>query len=76
MITSSVMAHLQLRQVREGKGVTLRQLAKASGVGIATLCRLEAGSWDPRLSTLEKLANVLGVTVAQLIGETSRKKGG
>jgi ribosome-binding protein aMBF1 (putative translation factor) len=38
---------------------------------------MEAGEWDPRLSTLKKLAKTLGVTVAELIGEKPRnKKGG
>jgi len=67
---------LRLRQIREGKGVSLRVLAKHAAVGVATLARMEAGEWDPRLSTLQKLAMTLGVTVAELIGESLLKKGG
>ena len=67
---------LRLRQIREGREVSLRVLAKLAGVGVATLARMEAGNWDPRLSTLQKLAKTLGVTVAELIGERSLKKGG
>jgi transcriptional regulator with XRE-family HTH domain len=67
---------LRLRQIREGKEVSLRVLAKLAGVGVATLARMEAGEWDPRLSTLQKLAKTLGVTVAELIGESLLKKGG
>lgn len=67
---------LRLRAIREGKGVSLRALKKASGVAVATLARIEAGGYDPRLSTLKKLAKALGVTVAELIGEPSLKKGG
>lgn len=74
MITISTM--LRLRQIREGKGVSLRVLAKLAGVGVATLARMEGGKWDPRLSTLQKLAKTLGVTVAELIGETSLKRKG
>jgi transcriptional regulator with XRE-family HTH domain len=74
MITLSPM--LRLRQIREGKEVSLRVLAKLAGVGVATLARMEAGEWDPRLSTLQKLAKTLGVTVAELIGESLLKKGG
>jgi transcriptional regulator with XRE-family HTH domain len=66
----------RLRAIREGKGVSLRALKKRSGVAVATLARIEAGGYDPRLSTLRKLAKVLGVTVAELIGEKSRNKGG
>jgi transcriptional regulator with XRE-family HTH domain len=65
---------VQLRQIREGKGVSLRALAKMSGVGLATLSRLEAGQFDPRLNTLRKLASALAVTVSELIGEAQSTK--
>jgi transcriptional regulator with XRE-family HTH domain len=66
----------RLRAIREGKGVTLRGLKKTSGVAVATLARIEAGGYDPRLSTLRRLAKALRVTVAELIGERPIKKGG
>ena len=66
----------QLRAIREGKGVSLRGLKKTSGVAVATLARIEAGGYDPRLSTLRRLAKALKVTVAELIGERAIKKGG
>lgn len=66
----------RLRTIREGKGVSLRGLKKLSGVAVATLARIEAGGYDPRLSTLRRIAKALGVTVAELIGERSLKKGG
>jgi transcriptional regulator with XRE-family HTH domain len=65
----------QLRAIRERKGVSLRALKKASGVAVATLARIEAGGYDPRLSTLRRLAKGLQVTVAELIGEQPLKKG-
>lgn len=67
---------LRVRAIREGQGVSLRGLKKASGVAVATLARIEAGGYDPRLSTLRRVAKALKVTVAQLIGEQSIKKGG
>jgi transcriptional regulator with XRE-family HTH domain len=66
----------RLRVIREGKGVSLRALNKVSGVAVATLARIEAGGYDPRLSTLRRLAKALRVTVAELIGERSINKGG
>lgn len=66
------------RFIRERKGVSLRSLKVTSGVAVATLARIEAGGYDPRLSTLRKLAKALkalSVTVAELIGERSLKKG-
>ena len=65
----------RLRALRQRKGVSLRALKKRSGVAVATLARIEAGGYDPRLSTLRRLAKALRVTVAELIGERSRQKG-
>ena len=68
---------LRLREIREGKGVSLRALKKMSGVAVSTLARFEAGQGDPQLSTLRKIAKALNVTVAELIVERPiKKKGG
>ena len=56
--------------------MSLRALAGMSGVAVATLVRIEGGGYDPRLSTLRKIAEALEVTVAELIGERSLKKKG
>lgn len=50
-------------------------LSRESGVALATLVRLEAGQFDPRLSTLRKLTKALEVTVAELIGDSKPGKG-
>ncbi len=70
------MSVLRLRQIREGKGVSLRALKKRSGVAVSSLARYEAGQGDPQLTTLRKIAKALNVTVAELIGEIPFKKGG
>jgi transcriptional regulator with XRE-family HTH domain len=67
---------VRLRAIRERKGVSLRHLKQLSGVAVATLARIEAGGYDPRLSTLKRLASALSVTVAELIGEGPFRKGG
>ena len=59
---------LKLKAVRKEAGKTLRQLSKDSGVGLATLVRLEQGEYDPRLSTLLAIAASLGVAVPELLG--------
>jgi transcriptional regulator with XRE-family HTH domain len=69
-----------LRQIREHQGISQRALAKAAGITQAALFRLESGETDPRLSTLRAIAEALGVTVAEIIGEgrprtTGRKRG-
>ena len=55
--------------------MSLRELKKSSGIAVSNLALLEAGECDPRLSTLRKLAKALGVTVANLIGESKPGKG-
>jgi predicted transcriptional regulator len=39
-----------------------------------SLVRLEAGRFDPRLSSLRKLAKALGVSIADLLGESKPGK--
>ena len=50
-------------------------MAKVAGVHYVSLARLEAGAFDPRLSTLRKLAKALRVPVADLLGESKPGKG-
>jgi transcriptional regulator with XRE-family HTH domain len=67
---------IRLRVIREAKCKSLRELSKQGRIGLATLVRLEAGTFDPRLSTLRKLSKALNVTVAELIGDKPSRKGG
>ena len=76
IIYENISSMTRLRAIRERKGVSLRGLKKTSGVAVATLARIEAGGYDPRLSTLRKLAKALDITVAELIGERSLKRKG
>ena len=66
-----------LRQIRQFRLLSLRGLAECAGVSYVTLARIESGIYDPRLSTLQKLAKALKVNVAQLIGDQPfQPKGG
>ncbi len=69
------MVVLRLRELRERRGFSLRKLAKAAGVHYVSLVRLEGGAFDPRLSTVKKLAKALRVTFCELLGCHSRKGG-
>ena len=66
----------QLRILRKDRGFTLKALAELSGVHYVSLARLEAGKFDPRLSTLRKLAKALKVTVYDLIDDQPPTKQG
>jgi transcriptional regulator with XRE-family HTH domain len=56
-----------LRTARRRTGMTQAELAEAAGVGSGTVARLELGGEDPRLSTLQKLADALGVELGDLV---------
>lgn len=58
-----------LKNIRKQQGLSLRALAVLAGVHYTSLVRLEAGRYDPRLSTLRKIAGALGVRVQDLFAE-------
>ena len=66
----------QLRKLRLERGLSLRTLGVMAGIHAVSLVRLEAGKFDPRLSTLRKLAQALEVSVCDLIDQPQTKKGG
>ena len=57
----------KLKALRARQGLTQEQLAEKSGVSRTYLARLETGRQDPTLSTLEKLAQALGVKAGRLL---------
>ena len=70
------MHRLRLTAIRKRRGLSLRALKNASGVAVSVLAKMEGGKGDPQLSTLKKLAKALRCSVAELIGEDKRNKGG
>ena len=58
----------KLRQLRERRVLSLRELAELAGVGYVTIRRLETGATDSALPrTVRALAKALGVEPAELI---------
>lgn len=58
---------LNIRKLREARGLTQQQLSKASGVPRPTWANLETGVANPTLSILVKVAQALGVSIEELI---------
>ena len=58
----------RVRREREKAGLSLAQLADASGLTKAYLVRLENQGGNPTLEVLAAIADVLEVTIADLIG--------
>jgi transcriptional regulator with XRE-family HTH domain len=62
----------RLKAFREAKGLTKYRLAKISGVSETYLYRIERGLIEnPRRDTLQRLAQGLSITLAQLVGDTA-----
>lgn len=61
----------RLRTLRRGKNLTQQELQRLSGVPYTTISRIETGFTDVITShTLERLADVLGVTIDYLMGRS------
>jgi len=53
----------KVRRAREAKGLSTRALAKEAGISTETVYSIEHGKRQPSITTLAKIARVLGVEV-------------
>jgi len=60
---------INIKRLREDKGMTLRAFAKQLNVSASFLSQVETGKASPSLSTLKNIADTLSTTVGDLIGE-------
>lgn len=63
-----------IKERREALQVTQEGLAKLSGVGLRTLKQFESGKGNPTLSTLHKIADVMGMEVCLKIKNLTHTK--
>ena len=63
-----------LRALRVAKKMTQSQLSEASKINRINISQYEIGIKNPNLTTSQKLASALGVTVDELIGDTEMPK--
>jgi XRE family transcriptional regulator, regulator of sulfur utilization len=54
-----------LRYLREQNGISLRALAERTDFSASFLSQIENGQCSPSISSMEKIANALGVTLGQ-----------
>ena len=59
----------RLKDIAHKRGIRFAKLARLSGVNETTLYRMQNGKYDPRLSTIEKIAAALSLTPLQLLTE-------
>lgn len=55
-----------IQKIRESKGISQQELAAKCNFEKSNMSRLEAGRVNPTLSTLEKVAKALGISLAEL----------
>ena len=57
----------RIRKYRKEKGLNLVEMAKKVGISTGYLCHLEKGTrQNPSTKIMEKIANILGKTVAEI----------
>jgi transcriptional regulator with XRE-family HTH domain len=59
-----------IKALRETRGLSQQQIAKAAGIPRATWTHLESGAGNPTLTVLIKVANALQVRLEELLGPT------
>ncbi len=65
-----------LKELREQRLLSQRELAAKSGVSQTTIVNIETGKIRPHPSTLRKLADALGVEPAQLAAHLGKEGAG
>lgn len=61
----------RLRDARQKSNLSLRALAEKTGFSASFLSQIELGQASPSLGSLQRIADVLGVTVAGLVANES-----
>jgi transcriptional regulator with XRE-family HTH domain len=67
LIITEAMDITKFRMIRKGKGMSLDDIAGATGIGKGALSLIENGKSNPTHKTLEKIADALGVKLEILL---------
>jgi transcriptional regulator with XRE-family HTH domain len=70
----SIDVGARLRELREGRNISMRGLAQASGLSANALSMIERGKTSPSVSTLYKLADALGVPITAFFGGQNERR--
>lgn len=62
----------RIKLIRQTKGFTQEEVAEQLGMSANAYGDIERGSSDPKLSKLQKLSQILGVNLVELIGSHDR----
>lgn len=64
----------RLRQLRDERRISLRELARRSGISVNALSLIERGLSSPSVSTLYRLVEALGVPITAVFGGPERRE--
>ncbi|MEI6588268.1 MAG: helix-turn-helix transcriptional regulator [Candidatus Moraniibacteriota bacterium] len=67
MQTSSIKLGKNIKRIRERKKMSQGDICRALGFDRAQMSNIEAGKGNPTLSTIEKIAQALGVSSGELL---------
>ena len=71
------MDTIRLRQLMKEKGISIYRLSQMTGIRDGVLGRVvNEKTKDPRISTVSKIADALGVDINELIAKKKKKKKG
>ena len=62
-----------LKTIRQGKKLSLQELANLSGVSKSMLSKIERHEKNPTLQVAADIANALGITLSYMLDETPKK---
>lgn len=66
-IKQAIFGHRKkINSIREAKGKTAKEVISAVGMGAPMYSRIENGVNEPSLTTLEKIAKALGVSLSEI----------
>ena len=66
----------KIHRWRAQRALTQVELAEAAGMTQTAIWRIESGTTKPRPTTIRKLAEALGVTTMDLVGDQDGKAAG
>lgn len=64
----------RLRELRKAKGLSQGDIVERLGIFRSKVSAIECGYYVPRVCTLEKWTNVLGISLAQLFTESHESR--
>ncbi|MBZ4653919.1 MAG: Transcriptional regulator [Peptococcaceae bacterium] len=64
----------RIKQLREERGLTLKNIADNTGLSVGFLSQVERNITDPSIASLKKIAEVLGIKLKEFFEKVPEKK--